>query len=163
MAVVLAFAGHRPEKLPWGNDETDPRCAALKLQIREAVSRASQQGHTTFLCGMARGCDFWFAEAVLKQKQQNPALRLEAYLPCPTQPDRWPEEDKARYEHLLKECDAVYMVEPAYSEGCMLRRNQAMVNRCDRLLTVWDGSRGGTASAIRYAREQGREVIGLWL
>ena len=163
MAVTLAFAGHRPEKLPGGTEESDPRCGALKLQIRDAVSRATDRGHTTFLCGMARGCDFWFAEAVLALKEKHPELRLEAYLPCPTQPDRWPDEDKTRYQWLLKECDAVYMVEPVYSEGCMLRRNRAMVDRCDELLTVWDGSRGGTASAIRYAREQGREVTGLWL
>ena len=83
MAVTLAFAGHRPEKLPWGTEESDPRCGALKLQIRDAVSRATDRGHTTFLCGMARGCDFWFAEAVLALKEKHPELRLEAYLPCP--------------------------------------------------------------------------------
>ena len=161
--MVLAFAGHRPEKLPWGTDESDPRCAALKTQMDDALFRAERAGFDTFLCGMARGCDFFFAEAVLKRKQRNPALRLEAWLPCPSQPDRWPEEDRVRYERLLKECDAVYMVEPVYTDGCMLRRNQVMVDRCDELLTVWDGSRGGTASAIRYAWERGREVAGLWL
>ena len=161
--MVLAFAGHRPEKLPWGTEESDPRCAALKLQIAEEVARAADRGHTTFLCGMARGCDFWFAEAVLARKEKYPELRLEAYLPCPSQPDRWPEEDRERYERLLLQCDAVYMVEPVYSEGCMLRRNQAMIRRCDELITVWDGSRGGTAAAIRYAHKLGKPVRGLWL
>ena len=161
--MVLAFAGHRPEKLPWGSDEADPRCAALKIQIRDAVARAAERGHTTFLCGMARGSDFWFAEAVLEQKKKRPELRLEAYLPCPSQPDRWPAEDRKRYEGLLLECDAVHMVEQSYSDGCMLRRNRAMVDRCEELLTLWDGSRGGTAAAIRYARSRGKTVTGLWL
>ena len=57
----MAFAGHRPEKLPWGSDESDPRCAALKRQIIEAVRAAAGEGYDTFLCGMARGCDFYFA------------------------------------------------------------------------------------------------------
>lgn len=161
--MVLAFAGHRPEKLPWGMDESDPRCAALKTQIAEAVLAAADRGFTTFLCGMARGCDFWFAGAVLKLKEQKPELRLEAYLPCPSQPDRWPDGDRKCYEDLLLGCDAVYMVEPTYSEGCMLRRNRAMIDRCDALLTVWDGSRGGTAAAIRHARKTGKCVTGLWL
>ena len=161
--MVLAFAGHRPEKLPWGMDESDPRCGALKIQIAEAVAAAADRGFTTFLCGMARGCDFWFAEGVLKQKEAHPELRLEAYLPCPSQPDRWPEQDQKRYEKLLLSCDAVHMVEPVYSEGCMLRRNRVMIDRCDELLTVWDGSRGGTAAAVRYAQKQGRPVTGLWL
>lgn len=161
--MVLAFAGHRPEKLPWGMEERDPRCAALKIQIAHAVEEASHRGHTTFLCGMARGCDFWFAEAVLTLKQDRPELRLEAYLPCPSQPDRWRPEDQERYERLLMECDAVHMAESAYSEGCMLRRNRMMVDRCQELLTVWDGSRGGTAAAIRYAKRLGKPVTGLWL
>ena len=161
--MVLAFAGHRPEKLPWGAEEADPRCQALKIQIAQAVRAAADRGADTFLCGMARGCDFYFAEAVLALKKERPGLRLEAYLPCPSQPDRWPEEDQKRQKELLLNCAAVYMVEERYSEGCMLRRNWAMVDACDELLTVWDGGRGGTASAIHYARRTGKAVTGLWL
>ena len=161
--MVLAFAGHRPEKLPWGTDESDPRCLALKLQIASAVAEAAGRGVKVFLCGMARGCDFWFAQAVLEAKEEHPDLRLYAYLPCPSQPDRWPDTDKKRYERLLLECDGVYMVEQVYTEGCMLRRNRVMIDHCDELLTVWDGSRGGTAAAIRYAQKLGKPVTGLWL
>ena len=156
--MVLAFAGHRPEKLPWGSEESDPRCAALKAQLREAVRAAAAEGYDTFLCGMARGCDLWFAEAVLAQ-----GLRLEAYLPCPSQTDRWSESDRARQTELLLGCAAVYMVEPQYSPGCMLRRNQKMVDAADGLLTVYDGSPGGTGAAIDHAKKRGKTVIGLWL
>ena len=161
--MVLAFSGHRPEKLPWGTDESDPRCAALKTQLARAVEKAAGEGVTAFLCGMARGCDFYFAEAVLALIANEPKLRLEAWLPCPSQADRWPEPDRLRQKKLLMECGAVYMVEPVYSDGCMLRRNRAMVERCDRLLTVWDGSGGGTAWSIRCARQMGKPVAGLWL
>ena len=156
--MILAFAGHRPEKLPWGNDETDPRCIALKQQIKFAIERLAGEGYDTFLCGMARGCDFYFAEAVLEL-----GYRLEAYLPCPSQTDRWSDADRARQTAILLKCNAVYMVEPAYSPGCMLRRNQRMVDNCDALLTVFDGSPGGTGAAIDYARRRGRSVRGLWL
>ena len=156
--MVMAFSGHRPEKLPWGSDESDPRCVALKVQIRRAVRCAAEQGTTVFSCGMARGCDFYFAEAVLAQ-----GLSLEAWLPCPSQPDRWPAPDRERYEMILTRCSRVYMVEPAYSEGCMLRRNRAMIDRADALLTVFDGSSGGTQAAVHYAGQQGLEIISLWL
>ena len=156
--MVLAFTGHRPEKLPWGSDESDPRCAALKQQLKDAVRTAAGEGYDTFLCGMARGCDFYFAEAVLEL-----GLRLEAWLPCPSQSDRWSDADRHRQTALLMDCAAVYMTEPVYSEGCMLRRNRKMVDGCDALLTVFDGSPGGTRAAIDYARRQGKQVIGLWL
>ena len=156
--MVLAFAGHRPEKLPWGSDESDPRCDALKRQIFDAVRTAAGEGYDTFLCGMARGCDFYFAEAVIAQ-----GLRLEAWLPCPSQADRWSEEDQRRYTALLMDCAAVYMTEPEYSQGCMLRRNRKMVDDADGLLTVYDGSPGGTGAAIDYARKRGKRITGLWL
>ena len=156
--MVLAFTGHRPEKLPWGSDEADARCAALKRQLLEAVRTAAGEGYDTFLCGMARGCDFYFAEAVLSL-----GLRLEAYLPCPSQSDRWREADQRRQTQLLLGCAAVYMTEAAYSQGCMLRRNRKMVDAADGLLTVYDGSPGGTGAAIDYARKRGKRVIGLWL
>ena len=156
--MVLAFTGHRPEKLPWGSDETDPRCAALKQQLLEAVRAAAEEGYDTFLCGMARGCDLYFAECVLSL-----GLRLEAYLPCPSQTRAWSEADRVRQTELLLGCAAVYMVEPEYSPGCMLRRNQKMVDAADALLTVYDGSPGGTGAAIDYAKRRGKRLAGLWL
>jgi uncharacterized phage-like protein YoqJ len=156
--MVLAFTGHRPEKLPWGSDESDPRCGALKAQILEAVLAAAEEGYDAFLCGMARGCDLYFAEAVLSL-----GLRLEAYLPCPSQTERWSMADRERQRAILLRCVAVYMVEQAYTPGCMLRRNQRMVDAADALLTVYDGSPGGTGAAIDYAGRQGKPIIGLWL
>lgn len=161
--MVCGFTGHRPENLPWGNDESDERCLALKERLRQVLRFRAEQGAKVFLCGMARGCDFYFAEAVLALKEEGLDLRLEAVLPCPEQPDRWPEEDRSRYERILVECDAVYLLEERYSEGCMLRRNRAMIDRCDWLISVWDGSRGGTGAAVRYARSKSVPVEGLWL
>lgn len=161
--MKMAFSGHRPEKLPWGSSEEDPRCAALKLRIRQAVADAAEQGARSFLCGMARGCDFYFAEAVLQYRKAHGGVELEAYLPCPSQPNRWDEADRTRYAELLEQCDRVYLVEPEFSKGCMLRRNQAMVDRADVLLTVWDGSKGGTQAAIRYAQRRGVRIQSLWL
>ena len=157
-ATSCCFTGHRENKLPWRGRETDARCIALKKKISMAVERAYLSGMRHFICGMATGCDFYFAEAVLSQ-----GLRLEAWLPCPSQADRWSEADRSRYTALLMDCAAVYMTEPEYSQGCMLRRNRKMVDAADGLLTVYDGSPGGTGAAIDYARRTGKTVTGLWL
>ena len=37
------FTGHRPDKLPWGEAESDPRCARLKGRLRQAVEEAARQ------------------------------------------------------------------------------------------------------------------------
>ena len=161
--MTCAFTGHRPQKLPWGSREEDPRCRALKRLLDEAVAQAAERGFRTFLCGMALGCDTYFAEAVLKRRDAEPSLRLEAVLPCPEQTDHWPEADRRRYEALLMRCDGLTVLEDAYSDGCMLRRNRAMVDRAGLLITVYDGSGGGTGSTIQYARSRGVELLPLWI
>lgn len=161
--MVCAFTGHRPEKLPWGGDEMDPRCQALKVMLTRAVAREAEAGAGIFCCGMARGCDFYFAEAVLAEMKNSPGLQLEAWLPCPTQADRWPRADQIRRQRILNQCTRIHIVEPEYTQGCMLRRDQAMVDRADMLLSVWDGSPGGTGWTVRYARRRGKSIVALWL
>ena len=63
------FTGHRPAKLPWGYNESDPRCVKLKERIADAVLLAYQEGYRHFLCGMAQGCDLYFCEAVLALRE----------------------------------------------------------------------------------------------
>ena len=63
--VSCSFTGHRPEKLPWGDNEADMRCGELKKWLLAAVLAAYEQGFRHFLCGMAQGCDLYFCEAVL--------------------------------------------------------------------------------------------------
>lgn len=161
--MVCAFTGHRPEKLPWGTNENDPRCRALKVLIAREVERAADAGVTVFRCGMARGCDLFFAEAVSTLRKTRPFLRLEAWLPCPSQADRWHQSDRVRQEKLLDGCDEIRMVEPFYSDGCMLRRDKAMVDGADMVMSVWDGSPGGTGWTVGYARRQGKRIQALWL
>ena len=161
MSIVCACSGHRPEKLPWGYDEADPRCVALKQQMEEVLRQLLEGGCHHFLCGMARGVDLYFAELLLSFREEYP-LTLEAVVPCPTQSSGWRRDQRQRYDAVLAQCDAVTVLEEEYSPGCMLRRNRYMVDRADMLLTVYDGSSGGTAATVAYAREKGIGLIPLW-
>ena len=38
--ISCCFSGYRPGKLPWGNDENDPRCRALKARLRDVMEAA---------------------------------------------------------------------------------------------------------------------------
>ena len=42
--ISCSFSGHRPEKLPWGDNERDERCLTLKASIREMVEKAYADG-----------------------------------------------------------------------------------------------------------------------
>lgn len=151
---ACCFTGHRPEKLPWGADEADPRCQALKQKLLDAVAAAYDEGMRHFICGMARGCDFYFAEAVVRLRGQHSDITLEAALPCPTQADGWPEADRLRWRRLLAVCDLETMVQDSYSPGCMHRRNRYMVDHSSLVIAVYGGAGGGTRRTLEYAIRQ---------
>lgn len=161
--MMCAFTGHRPERLPWGTNESDPRCAALKIKLAGAVRRAYEDGFYVFACGMARGCDAYFADAVLELRRSVPEISLEAWLPCPSQSDGWDMQDRLRYDAQLAACSRRVITEPVYSSGCMLRRNRRMLDQAERLISVYAGGGGGTAATVRYAERKGIPIVPLWL
>lgn len=151
---TCCFTGHRPEKLPWRDDETDERCAALKKKMRDAVEAAYDGGMRHFICGMARGCDLYFAEAVLALREKRGDVSLEAAVPCPSQADSWSRKDQARRRRILDACDLETLVQDHYSPGCMIRRNRYMVDHSSLVIAVYDGTPGGTRQTLEYAIRQ---------
>jgi len=154
--TTCCFTGHRPDKLPWGSREEDPRCEALKVRIAQAVQRAYQDGFRHFICGMARGCDLYFCQAVLELRDVRPDVTVEGAIPCETQTSGWPEEERLLRDALVDRCDYETMVQHQYTRGCMMRRNRYMVDRSSRIIAVYNGlPKGGTASTLLYAMRQG--------
>jgi len=155
---TCCFTGHRPNKLPWGTDESDPRCIALKKQIRQALERAYLRGYRHFICGMAQGADFYFCEAAQDLRDNWPGVTVEAAIPCETQAASWSEADRERYFRLVGLCDFETMVQHHYDRGCMLRRNRYMVDHSSLVIAVYDGTLGGTMYTLTYATRRGVET-----
>ncbi|MGX8692343.1 MAG: SLOG family protein [Clostridia bacterium] len=158
-SVSCCFSGHRPAKLPWGSDESDPRCFDLKQELAARLQGIYEAGYRHFICGMAAGCDLYFAEAVLELRSRHPEVTLEAAIPCTGQSDNWPMALRERREALVADCDEVTLLQRNYSPGCMQRRNRYMVERSSLLLAVYDGQPGGTMNTILLARRSGCRVL----
>ena len=156
---TCCFTGHRPDKLPWGEDECDPRCARLKRSIAQAVEDAYVAGIRRFISGMARGCDLYCAEAVLELRETERDITLECARPCETQADSWPEAERAHYQSILERCNYETLVQHSYDRFCMIRRNRYMVDRSCRLIAVYNGApKGGTFQTLAYAMKRGLAV-----
>ena len=152
------FTGHRPEKLPWGENEQDPRCLALKRRIAAAAEAAYEKGYRHFICGMARGCDWYFCESVLDLRERRAGVTVEAAIPYPKQADGWPEADQRRYHSLLDRCNQQIMVSNFYHRGCLLRRDRYMVDHASLLIAAFNGTTGGTSYTMQYAIRRGIEI-----
>ena len=157
--LTCCFTGHRPMKLPWGMNESDPRCLALKAELAARLDGLYELGCRRFLCGMAIGCDMYFAEAVLALREMHPELRLEAVIPFGDQPGRWNEKQRLRYNSLIDRADSVAVLQTAYTPDCMMRRNRYMVDHSSLLLACFDGRPGGTMNTILYAERCDLRVI----
>ena len=133
--ISCCFSGHRPAKLPWGEDEDDPRCRALKARLRDALDAAYEAGYRHFICGMAQGCDLYFCELALALRQRHGDVSVEAA------------------------CDYETLVQSSYSPGCMQRRNRYMVDHASLLLAVHNGQPGGTRRTMEYAMRRGLQIV----
>ncbi len=158
---ACCFTGHRPGKLPWRYREEDSGCISLKRRIDDAVEAAYQEGYRHFLCGMAQGCDLYFCEAVLALRSRHPDVTVEAAIPCPTQAEGWPPDQRTRYERLVGACDFETLVSDRYTSSCMQRRDRYMVDHASLLIAAFDGSPGGTRYTLEYAMRQGLQIVDL--
>lgn len=156
---TCCFTGHRPDKLPWGSDERDPRCLALKHSMEREIEGLYLRGFRHFISGMARGADLYFAEAALSVREKYPDLTLEGAVPCQSQASRWSEGERQRWRRILDGCDLETLVQEHYDRRCMHRRDRYMVDRAAAVLAVFDGTPGGTMYTLNYAMDRGREIL----
>jgi uncharacterized phage-like protein YoqJ len=116
-----------------------------------------------FYSGMARGFDLLAAEAVLHIRETYRDIRLVAVVPYRRQPERFSDCDKQRYANILSRADRVELLREEYYDGCLLRRNDYMLNRTSALIAWYDGMpSGGTAYTFRRALAAQKHIINIF-
>ena len=157
--IKLTVTGHRPNKL-YGYNYKDPRYQALYYILVNRILKAinEDQDHEVLcISGMALGADMIFAFAAIHLKSKGYNVHLLAAIPFKGQESRWPRESINMYNDILDNADEiVYVCKPGYVPYKMQKRNEYMVDLLcginDKLIAIWDGSSGGTANCVNYAK-----------
>ena len=152
--VTCCFTGHRPQKL----HQPEPE---IREGLEKAVLRAYDDGFRYFITGMAMGVDIWAGEAVLKLREKHPEIQLIAAVPYPGQEKNFPHEWKLNYAELLQKCDQAEILSDRYQKGVFHLRDRWMVDHSSRIIAVYNGEPGGTATTISYAKKEGLELRGI--
>lgn len=87
-------------------------------------------------------------------------MRFIAAIPCAGQSSVWPQKSKERYQDIVTHplCTKHWVSTEPYAPRLMMLRNMWMVDNCDLIIGVYDGSRGGTQSCLHYAAKRNREI-----
>jgi len=146
--MIAGITGHRPLKLG-GYDEP-----MREILVETLAGLLVRDGATRGVTGMAIGADQYFAEACLSLR-----IPFTAAVPFEGQESRWPPAAQRNYHRLLAlAASVVYVSPPGYALWKMQARNQWVVDHCDQLYAVWDGSTGGTANTVILANRAQRIV-----
>ena len=145
----VAFTGYRPQKMPFGFNETDPRCVDFKKRLHNTIESFIWQGYQHFISGGALGMDMFTAEIVLELKKEYPEILLEMVSPFDGKAAKWAPEYQRRHEELFSRADIVTATGHAYTKSCMFTRKRYLVDNADLLLAAYDGQPGGTQMTVR--------------
>ena len=158
--LKLAFTGHRPEGLPFGENEAAESCRILKKALWEEIIKRIGSGYDTFYCGAAKGADIICGELVLlAQERMRSPIQLICVVPFRDQASDWSDSWKQRYNSLMVRSAQIIRLSEHYYRGCYYARDRYMVDHADALIAVYSGKRGGTAYTIQYAHKQKKEIV----
>ena len=141
------------------------------LRQAEGVEAMSEIGNSQGLCRRlsvfllryGNGIDLLAAEAALSLQRELKDLQVIAVVPFRGQSERWSLEARAKYDTILRIVDDVVLLSERYDNGCLLRRNDYMVNGSSRLIAYFDDNpKGGTFYTVREAKRQGLDIVNLY-
>lgn len=150
--MIICGTGHRPNKLGGYGAAASDR---LMLLARDWIICYKPE-HV--ISGGALGWDQALAWAcVFTSTPYTLALPFRGF------ESMWPRESQKKLGELVDTATNVnYICDDGYAAWKMQKRNEAMVDRADQILAMWDGSSGGTANCIRYAEKQNKPIVNLY-
>jgi len=154
--IKVAITGHRPNKLGNDYDLTSNLMMRIKGEILDTLWMIDKDWDLKLITGMALGIDTLFAKIAIELN-----IPFIAAIPCLRHDSKW--IDKSRYEYgqiLMNKLCTVHLVSNCeYNSSVMQKRNKWMVDNCDYLIAVWDGTPGGTANCVKYAESVKKNIF----
>lgn len=150
--MIVAFTGHRPDKLGGYNNNSP-----LNKKIRHAIhDKLIELKPELVITGGALGVDTFAAVEC-----HSLAIPYWVVSPCQNHGSNWPKVSQTIYRIICENAARHIQFDKPYSPKAMQERNEFMVDHCDILIAVWDGSPGGTANCVAYAKspEEPKHII----
>ena len=150
--MIIAGTGHRPDKLGGYSDVVHDRLVTLASDMLVAMRPEK------VISGMALGWDQALAKAAIISD-----IPFVAAVPFVNQQAKWPQQAQNYYAWLAKHAaEFIVASEGGYAAYKMQVRNKWMVDHCDAVLALHNGSEGGTFNCLKYAEARGKPIVNCW-
>ena len=162
MTQTCAIIGCSPMCFPWGFDEEDEGCAALKLILINQISKLRGEGCTRFTVSMDCGVGLYAAEILQGLKGSEEELETICYVPYEEQATKWTPELRDRYFNALAACTEIVNVAYEKTVDCEFKAHLAAINEADTLIAVYDPDDPRCereAAAVAVAKMLDRQVF----
>lgn len=136
MVNMVAFTGHRHWKY-----------CDVKASLDDIAGKYGRDA--VWICGGAVGLDSHAAQYAMENK-----IRLWLVLPFPpaVMSKYWNPAQKELIQKTIKYAEKLSVLSPVYDVRFYQDRNERMVDQSQVLCAFFNGSAGGTANCVRYAR-----------
>lgn len=158
--MIACITGHRPNKL-FGYDLSTIEYTNMKNYFKTTFIN---KGYSKVISGMAQGVDTIAALAVLELIEEGYNIKLICAIPCRGQERYWSNKDQYFYNYILSSVDKndINYISQNYNNSAMQKRNKWMVDNCDDIIAIWDGTTGGTYNCIKYAKKVGKQIYHIY-
>jgi uncharacterized phage-like protein YoqJ len=160
--MILMGTGHRPKYLPggWSKCEKTEWFSRVMTRLDEYLDRTKRTGELEHvISGLCSGWDIWLAEKCFDR-----GIDIHAYVPFPGQGSNWSKDWQRRRNEMENYASQVYITANEYSNAAFHKRDRAMVDNSDIVLSLLhpDATKSGTAATVRYAEKLGKEILPFW-
>ena len=138
MTNCCAIFGCTPEAFPWGWDEENETCAAMKLVLLNRITLLRAQGVTRFCVSMDCGVWLYAAEIIQGLREADKELETVCYVPYEEQATKWTSALRERYFNVLAACTEVVNVAYEKTVGCKFKAHLEAMNEADAVIMIYD-------------------------
>jgi uncharacterized phage-like protein YoqJ len=157
--MKIAITGHRPNKI--GGYATCQKHVALKDHMRTFLKeKLSQNSDLTLISGGALGIDqFWI------EVGQELNIPIMVIIPFHGFEAKWPIHSQQYFHKLIDKCHGISYASNEIPRNkqeavaAILKRDRMLIQAADAIVAYWNGSSGGTAHTVKFAKESNKEPI----
>lgn len=136
--LCCAVIGQPPMRFPWGFDEEDEGCNALKLALAQKIMELRQQGVTRFAVVADCGIGLYAGEIVNALRQSDDELMLYVVTPHEEQATKWAPYLRERYFKLMEDCTIMEGASLSKTPDCEYVAYCKIIDYADMVLAVYD-------------------------